>query len=58
MDFLYSVFFGAGVAGFVYTHMVKRTGAGNTGDISLITGVVFLICTIVFYSIFKLFLNS
>jgi hypothetical protein len=51
MDPLYSVFFGAGVAGFTYTRMGRRAGYGNTQNVTLIVGVVFVLTTIVFYTI-------
>lgn len=54
MQLLYSIFFGAGVAGFAYTRMGRRLGYENTGNVTLVCGVVFIIATIVFYTIFSL----
>jgi hypothetical protein len=56
MYFLYSLFFGAGVAAFIYTKMSRRTGFGNERPAWTVTGVVFVIATIFFYSILALFI--
>jgi len=56
MYFLYSIFFGAGLAAFVYTKMSRRTGYGNAKPAWTITGVVFVIGTLFFYSILTLFI--
>jgi hypothetical protein len=53
MDFLFSVFFGAGLAAFTYSKMGRRLGYGNTGNVALVVGVVFIIASIVFFSILK-----
>lgn len=57
MTFLYSIFFGAGVAAFVYTKLARRTGYGNTRDAWIISGIVFAMMTFVFFTAFNLFAN-
>ena len=57
MDFLYSLFFGAGVAAFAYTRMGKRVGYGNTQNVTVVVGVIFVLTTIFFLTILKLILN-
>ncbi len=57
MDLLYSVFFGAGVASFTYTRMGRRTGYGNTQNVTLVVGVVFVLTTAFFYTILAYILN-
>ena len=57
MDFLYSVFFGAGVAGFAYTKMGRRVGYDNQQNVWLIVGVAFVLATAFFYSILALVLG-
>jgi hypothetical protein len=51
MSFLYSLFFGAGVAAFAYTRLGRRAGYGNTQNILTIVGVVFVLTTLVFFTI-------
>jgi hypothetical protein len=51
MDKLYSIFFGAGVAGFTYSTFVRRIGYSNTKNVFVFTGVVFLIATFFFYTV-------
>jgi hypothetical protein len=51
MSFLYSLFFGAGVAAFAYTRLGRRAGYGNTQNIVTIVGVVFVLTTLVFFTI-------
>jgi hypothetical protein len=53
MNFLFSLFFGAGAATFIYTKLARRTGYGNTRDAFLASAVIFVIVTIMFYSIFS-----
>ncbi len=57
MDFLYSLFFGAGVAAFSYTRMGRRVGYGNTQNVTVVIGVIFVLTTIVFFTILKFILN-
>jgi hypothetical protein len=51
MNFLYSLFLGAGVAAFAYTKMGRRVGYGNTANVWLIVGVVFVLVTIFCYTL-------
>lgn len=57
MDFLYSVFFGAGVAGFAYTKMGRRVGYGNPQYVWTIVGVVFVLTSLFFFTLLKYILN-
>lgn len=57
MKLLYAIFFGAGVAGFAYTRLGRRVGYGNSQNVWTIVGIVFVIATIVFYTIFANFLS-
>ena len=57
MDFLYSLFFGAGVAGFAYTRMGRRVGYGNSGNVVLVVGVIFILTTLFFFTILRFILN-
>ena len=56
MNLLISACFGAGVAAFVYSRFGRRVGYGNTQNISIITGVTFVLTTAVFYSVIALLL--
>lgn len=53
MNILYSIFFGAGVAAFVYWKMGQRIGVGNTQSIWTITLVTFVIATIIFFTLYS-----
>jgi len=57
MDFLYSIFFGAGVAGFTYSRMGRRVGYGNSANITVLVAVVFVLTTVFFFTILKFILN-
>ena len=58
MDFLYSLFFGAGVAAFAYSRMGRRVGYGNATNVWLIVGIVFVLATVFFLTILKFILNQ
>ena len=58
MDLLYAAFFGAGVATVAYTKLGRRAGYGNSTNVWTIVGVVFVITTIVFYTIFAWFIKK
>lgn len=51
MNLLYAVFFGAGVAGVAYTRLGRRVGYGNTQNVWLVTGVIFVISSAIFFTI-------
>lgn len=53
MDLLFSIFFGAGLAGFTYSKMGQRVGYGNTQNVAVVVAVVFVLTTIFFYTILK-----
>jgi hypothetical protein len=55
MNLLYSVFFGAGVAGFAYTRLGRRVGYGNTQNVWTLVGVIFVLSTIVFFTVLTTF---
>jgi hypothetical protein len=48
---MFSVFFGAGVAAWVYSKMGRRVGYGNTKNVWTMVGVVFVLTSIFFYTI-------
>jgi hypothetical protein len=50
MFLLFSIFFGLGAGGFAYTKMGKRIGYGNSSSVWIVSGVAFLIGTVVFYT--------
>lgn len=54
MNFFFSLMFGAGVAAYAYSKLGRRVGYGNQGSVWLIVGVVFVISTIVFLTVFSL----
>ncbi len=56
MNFMYSIFFGAGIATVAYVKLGRRAGYGNTKDVVTISAVAFVLATIVFYTIFVLFI--
>lgn len=58
MNLLFALFFGAGVAAFVYSKMGRRVGYGNSKNVWTVVGVVFVIITIVFYTLLTSFFHS
>lgn len=58
MDFLYSLFFAAGMAGFAYTRMGRRVGYENAGYVNLIIGVVFVLSYLFFFTLLRFFLHA
>lgn len=58
MKLLYSLFFGAGVAGAAYTKLGKRVGYGNQQNVWLIVGVVFVLVTVFFYTVMAFLIPS
>ena len=57
MNWLMSLFFGAGLAAWVFSKMSRRVGQGNNQSIVILTLVVFVITTIMFYTILVFILN-
>lgn len=55
MIFLYSLFFGAGVAAFAYSRLGRRVGYGNNQNVAIIVAVVFILSTIVFWTVLTTF---
>jgi hypothetical protein len=53
MTFLYALFLGAGIAGFAYTRLGRRVGYTNTQNVVTVVGVIFVLATIVSYTIFR-----
>lgn len=58
MELLFSLFFGAGVAGVAYSTMGRRVGYGNSQNVAIVIGVVFVLTSIVFYTILKFFIGG
>ncbi len=58
MNFMYAMFFGAGIAAFAYTKLGRRAGYGNTKEVTTITAVAFVLSTIFFYTVLVLFIPS
>lgn len=57
MTWLYAVFFGAGVAAWMYSKMGRRLGYGNTQNVTIMVAVVFVLTTIIFWTILHFFLG-
>ena len=58
MNLLYALFFGAGVAAVAYTRLGRRAGYGNTQNVWTIVGVIFVISTIVFFTLLTTFIHG
>ncbi|MDB5171224.1 MAG: hypothetical protein JWO35_918 [Candidatus Saccharibacteria bacterium] len=58
MNFLYALFFGAGVAAFAYTKLGRRAGYGNTKDVVTISAVAFVLSSIFFYTILAFIIGA
>jgi hypothetical protein len=58
MALLYSLFFGGGVAAYVYSRFARRVGYGNTQNVAVVVGVVFILTTIVFFTIIVTILHA
>jgi len=57
MNFLFAIFFGAGVAAVVYGRMGRRLGYSNQQNLSLIVGIAFVIAAVFFYTILAFFIK-
>lgn len=53
MTLLYALFFGAGVAGMAYSYMGRRVGYGNSQNVAMVVGVIFVIASIFFWTVLK-----
>lgn len=51
MNFLFALFFAAGVAGFAYSKLGRRVGYGNTQNVAVICAVTFVIAFLVFWTL-------
>lgn len=51
MTLLISLAFGAGVAAFVYNKFARRVGYSNTKSVFTIISVVFILSSIVFFTV-------
>lgn len=58
MNLLYAIFFGAGVAAVAYTRLGRRAGYSNTQNVWTIVGVIFVISTIVFFTLLTTFIHG
>lgn len=57
MDVLYSFFMGAGVATYTYSKLGRRVGYGNTQNVVTLVAVVFILVTIISYTVFRFILH-
>ncbi|MEK7059235.1 MAG: hypothetical protein AAB971_00540 [Patescibacteria group bacterium] len=57
MDLMYSLFFGAGVAAYAYSRIGRRVGYGNTQNVVVALGVIFVLTTLFFFTILKFILH-
>jgi hypothetical protein len=57
MALLYSIFFGAGVAAFAYTRVGRRVGYGNTQNVAVALGAIFVLVTAFFYTFLAFILH-
>jgi hypothetical protein len=57
MTFLYALCLSAGIAGFAYTRLGKRVGYTNTQNVIVVVGVIFVLSTIVSFTIFATVLH-
>lgn len=56
-DFLIALFFGAGVAGWVYTQLVRRSGNANPSGTLIAAAGAGLVAAIFAFTVFKFILN-
>jgi uncharacterized membrane protein len=57
MTLLASLFFGAGVGGWVYTQMTRRTGNADPTQVALVSGLSALAAFIFFFTLIKYVLH-
>jgi len=58
MDSLIAMAFGAGAAGFAYTKLGRRVGYGDQKSVFTIVATVFVITSLVFYTIIRFVVPS
>jgi branched-subunit amino acid permease len=58
MKLLFAVFFGAGVAAWIYSKMGRRLGYENSQNVWTVVGVSFVLSAIAFYTVLALFIPS
>lgn len=51
MNLLFALFFGAGFTAWCYSRIGRRIGYGNTQNIFVTLAVIFVISTVVFFTI-------
>jgi len=56
MNLLYAIFFGAGVAGISYSTLARRVGYENGKNIMTLVGIIFVIATLIFLTVFAFIL--
>lgn len=56
-NFLVAVFFGAGVGGWAYAQLARRSGNANPSSTALAAGGAGLIAAIFIFTLFKFVLN-
>jgi len=52
-----SLFFGAGAATVAYVQLGKRVGYNNQQQVLILVGASFVVCTFVFFTIFRVVLG-
>ncbi len=57
MYLLYALFFGAGVAAFAYSRVGRRVGYGNTQNVLISIGAIFILASAFFYTVIALFIH-
>lgn len=58
MNFLYAIFFGAGVSALAYNTLVRRVGYSNSQNVWILVGAIFVMSTIVFFTVLALFIHK
>lgn len=57
MKLLYALFFGAGVAAFAYSRVGRRVGYGNTQNVTVAIGAIFVLASAFFFTVIALFIH-
>jgi predicted PurR-regulated permease PerM len=58
MNLLYAAFFGAGVAAYVYSTFARRVGYSNKQNVFILVSAVFVVTTIIFYTILAFVIHA